>query len=91
MMRIRRQDLTTAAEALMIAARNATNAEGLRIFVDLPMKPPAHSGGGIVAIQDNKRIEAIALGALTALCNGTVVPDDTVPIRMTADSFEVAA
>lgn len=70
-----------AVEALMIAARSATDEQGLRAFAQLPRladgvplpERPGTSSSDVNAIRDftdYQRINAITLGAIVALVSG---------------------
>lgn len=75
-----------AIQALMIAAKSATDMSGLRVLVDTPRPPEGTvTAQGFPQMNDWPRIRAITLGAIVALVNGPVLLADEVhDLRMSA-------
>jgi hypothetical protein len=70
--------LNAAAEALMIAARSVTTVDGLKVVAETPRLHAPRQVGIPMDDTDERRIRAITLGAIVALCNGAAYPGDEV-------------
>ena len=89
MLLIEQKAFANAVQALMIAAKSVKDQQGLRVHADIPRR---HSGerapsadadfnvADFIAMDmtDWKRIRAITLGAIIALCGDAAHVDDEV-------------
>ncbi len=75
MLKIPADKFELAVEALMIAARCATDQQGLKIVADIPRNRNPQTPSDI---HDYDRIKAITLGAIVALVNGPAHVDAEV-------------
>ena len=81
MLLIKRDRFAAAVEAMMIAARDVTDVNGLRVYSQLPKKPRAELPDDPVAaikigFDDYAQIQRIVFGAIVALIGPANLADE---------------